>query len=651
MHTPMHIGSMSFHSVKSQVAAKDVIGCMHTQAWYNVVIEYEFAMDWFIYRVEVHITEREMGIAMKMEMNKKKKKKKKLPIGISDFRKVIEEDYYYVDKSLLIKELLDSGSETILLPRPRRFGKTLNLYMLRYFFEKTEEDIGKLFHDLAIWQQGKAYTDKQGQYPVIFLTFKDVKSRDWLECHTKLNRVISEEYQRHRYLLDCERLYADEKMEYMNIIKLTASKDTYENSLKKLSVYLERHYGRKAIILIDEYDSPIQEGYLHGYYDDVIAFMRNMLSGALKDNTSLEQSILTGILRVAKESIFSGLNNLEVGSLLKLEYSTHFGLLEQEVAAMLDYYEVGTDFAEVKTWYNGYVFGDTVIYNPWSIINYAKSWKNGLQPYWVNTSSNDLVRQIITRSGYKVKEELETLLRGGSIRKEVNDNVVFQEIESSSDLLWSFLLLSGYLKTVAKERNIRLYCDLEIPNREVMYLFEDIVLKWFQSNLEVDQYDLMLESLLVGDIESFGDIFKEIVLTTFSYFDTSGRHPEKVYHAFVLGILVRLRDTYEVKSNRESGHGRYDVMLIPKGIPEENQQSKHRLDSNRKGIIIEFKNVRAGETLETAADAALKQIVEKRYTSELEMRGIQKILLLGITFAGKEVLIKSQVGDAGSNFL
>lgn len=555
--------------------------------------------------------------------------KKKLPIGISDFREIIEENYYYVDKSLFIKELIDGGSKTVLFPRPRRFGKTLNLSMLRYFYEKAEYDTSGLFQQLAIWQQGDSYTRQQGQFPVIFLSFKDVKSGNWDKCREQLISVIRDEFLRHHNLLENGQLRPVEQKEYLAVLDLTASETVFEHSLRKLSLYLERHYGRKTVILIDEYDTPIQQGYMQGYYNEVIPFMRNLLSGALKDNTSLEKGVLTGILRIAKKSIFSGLNNLQVSSLLHPRFSQYFGLLEHEVEEMLQYYGADNKAEAVKSWYNGYVFGDSTVYNPWSIINYADNWQIGLQPYWVNTSSNDLVKQIIARSNPKVKEELETLLRGESIRKEINDNVVFGEIENNSESLWSFLLMSGYLKVQSKTlvEGITI-CDLVIPNKEVEGLYRQIVGEWFRQGAYGHQYEQMLQGLLDGDMDTFEPLFQEIVMNTFSYFDLSGKRPENVYHSFVLGLLVSIGDQYEVKSNRESGYGRYDVMLIPK-------------DQAKKGIIIEFKKVNETkkETLQEAVHQAMQQIERKKYEQELRLRGITNILKIAMAFQGKEVLM------------
>jgi hypothetical protein len=558
--------------------------------------------------------------------------KKKLPIGLSDFKRIIEDDYYYADKSLFIKEMIDSSSIVTLLPRPRRFGKTLNLSMLRYFFEKSPVANRALFEKLKIWRAGEEYTNKQGVYPVIYLTFKDVKNDRWELCFNKIKAAIGEEYERHNYLLDSSVLTPAEQEFFTKIVFKKAGPDEYELSLKNLSAYLERYHDCKVIILIDEYDAPIQNEFINGYYQEIINFMRNLLSGALKDNSNLEKGVLTGILRIAKESIFSGLNNLEVCSLLKTPYSDHFGLLETEVEEMLKYYEIESKSQEIKNWYNGYIFGENTIYNPWSIINYVKNWRDGFLPYWVNTSSNDLVKQIITRSGREVKEDLEILLKGENIRKAVDDNTVFGEIENDAETVWSFLLFSGYLKTVAMELIEGVsYYEMAIPNKEVKCLYNQIILGWFKQSIYNDRLQMMLKGLVTGDLETFELIFYEFVLKTFSYFDTGFEEPERVYHAFVLGLLVSLNDTYEVKSNRESGFGRYDVMLIPK-------------EAQGKGIVFEFKKVNRAkkETLDEAADAALYQIKQKKYEQELRDRGVKDLIKIGIAFEGKEILMKWQ---------
>lgn len=554
--------------------------------------------------------------------------KKRLPIGISDFRQVIEESYYYVDKSLMIKEIIDSGSNTILFPRPRRFGKTLNLSMLRYFYEKTDEPTDQLFTDLAIAQAGEHYRQQQGKYPVIFLSLKDVKCRDWETCYKLLRQIISKEFERHSYLLRSNVMSAGEKDEYSQIVNHSADPIFYETSLKQLSHWLHQYHGNRVVILIDEYDTPIHEGYLHGYYDEVVRFVRNFLSGGLKDNVSLEKGVLTGILRVAKESIFSGLNHIKVYSLLTAQFHQYFGLLEHEVETLLQDYGITCEMSDVKQWYNGYRFWDTVIYNPWSILNYADSHQDGLRPYWVNTSSNDVIRQILRESSGEIKEDLECLLRGESITKELDDNIVFGDVKHLPDALWSFLLFSGYVTAESVElRDGIIYGQLRIPNQEVASLYRQIVLSWMKPHDR--SHRLMLEALTAGEVADFQQIFTDLVRTSFSIFDASGQEAEKVYHAFVLGLLVRLQDDYQVKSNRESGYGRYDVMLIPH-------------DKKRLGIVFEFKKARDKETLTEAARAALQQIDDKQYESELQQLGVVRVLKLGIAFAGKQVHIEYQ---------
>jgi hypothetical protein len=553
---------------------------------------------------------------------------KKIPIGLSDFKEIITENYYYVDKSLFIKEIIDDGSKVILIPRPRRFGKTLNMSMLKYFFEKTDEDNNYLFNDLRI-KEHKHIMEKQGQYPVIYFTFKDEKYSTWERCVQGSKLLIRNEFKRHKYLLQSDILDEYEKKEFENILSGSAKNIVYEKGLNILSEYLYKYYNKKVVILIDEYDVPIQSGYMNGYYDEVIEFMRNFLSGGLKDNEHLEKGVLTGILRVAKESIFSGLNNLNVCTFVGNEYSKWFGFLENEVEGILSYYGIQYEMEEIKKWYNGYIFGENVIYNPWSILNFIKKQDRGLVPYWVNTSSNELVKTLITKGSKELKSELEDLIKDKAVTKQVNEDIVMGEIENGTENIWSFLLFSGYLKIINKQYSEDgLFCSLMIPNLEVKYLYKQIILSWFKNSINNDKFNLMLKSLVNGDVKIFSRILQEFVLSSVSYFDVSGDESEKVYHAFVLGMLVKLSDKYDVKSNRESGYGRYDVMIIPK-------------DTSKLGIIIEFKKVDKyeKENLQKAAEAAIKQIKEKKYNQELLDRGVKEIIKLGIAFQGKEVLV------------
>ncbi|PRX21219.1 PD-(D/E)XK nuclease superfamily protein [Orenia metallireducens] len=553
----------------------------------------------------------------------------KLPIGVSDFKEIIENDYYYVDKSLLIKDIIDDGSKVILLPRPRRFGKTLNLSMLSYFFEKGELDNSSLFEELSIQQAGEEYLQEQGKYPIIMITFKDIKEETWERTYIKLKQVVAREYKRHRYLLDSDLLDKYDKEQFHEIISLKAELPFYEDALRNLSEYLANYHQEKTIILIDEYDQPIQQGYLKGFYQEVMSFMRNILSGGLKDNPNLNKGVLTGILRVAKESIFSGLNNLLVSTLLDIPYDSYFGLLEEEVEEIFDYYNLTYKVEEIKSWYNGYKFGEKIVYNPWSIINCIYQ-QGELRPYWANTSGNELIKRLITESGSGVKKDLEHLLEGSSVKKEIDDNIIFSDLEKSNNTIWSFLLLSGYLKASKQERKLgHLYCELEIPNIEVEYIYRSIILDWFKENLRNEELEWMLKSLTEGDIETFTKIFKEIVESSFSYFDIGRGNSENFYHAFVLGLMVNLRGEYQVKSNRESGYGRYDVMLIP--------NNKEQL-----GIVMEFKKVGNSDSLEEGAKQALEQIKDRNYRSNLMEEGITEILEIGLAFQGKRVLVLSR---------
>lgn len=556
-------------------------------------------------------------------------KKRKLPVGLSDFKRVISDNYYYVDKSLFIQELIDQGAQALLIPRPRRFGKTLNLSMLRYFFEKTEEDHGALFHHLKIWQAGEEYTRHQGKYPIIFLTFKDVKESTWESALEKIKRLIQEEFARHHEVRSAGTLNKGGEEYFDSIAKLTASQGAYEDSLKKLCEYLAQYYGKQVVLLIDEYDTPIQAGYVNGYYSEVVGFMRNFLSGGLKDNMHLEKGVLTGIMRVAKESIFSGLNNLGVFTLLRNEFSDSFGLTEDETTQALNDFRLVQQQSEVKAWYDGYVFGDRVVYNPWSIINYLNSADKECRPYWVNTSDNAVIEQLLTRGGVELQADLESLINGEGIEKSIEDSIVFSEIAHSDDLLWSFLLFGGYLKYVGKRPlDTSWLYRLQIPNAEVRHVYERLVRRWFETRFENNKTQMMLQAFTRGEVKEFERYFRDLVLNVFSYHDF-GDESEKVYQAFTIGLLVWLGGQYEIKSNRESGYGRYDVMVIPR-------------DLTRVGYVIEFKKVDAyeNETPEIAVQKALLQIEEKKYTAELFARGIKTVKRLAVVFEGKQVWVK-----------
>jgi hypothetical protein len=553
---------------------------------------------------------------------------KHIPIGESDFKNLIEGNNYYVDKSLLIKEIIDDDSLVILLPRPRRFGKTLNMTMIRYFFEVSDEDRGDLFSGLAI-ENHPEIMKHAGRYPVIYITFKDFKYQNWEDALSKFKTLIAELYNHHHLALSVI-LNKTNEIIIQKILTLESDVATLGSSLKNLSHHLLSYYKTRPIILIDEYDTPLYAAWEHGYYTEMISFIRTLLGGCLKDNQYLEKAVLTGIMRIAKKSVFSDLNNLEVYTILDQNFSDKFGFLDDEVESLLRYYGIESKLPEVKEWYNGYRFGTYTIYNPWSILNYAKKGASGPEPYWVNTSSNTLIRNIIHQSDNVVKEDIQQLLSGQVIRKQIRNDFVLTDLDHSQTALYSFLLLSGYLTAVKVSNSLPAEYDLAIPNREVSYVYTEIISTWIEQFNVNGTYQKMLQDLTSGNIESFTDYFEAIVSSSFSYFDLSENKSENFYHAFVLGLFVSLRDMYELRSNRESGYGRYDLMLIPKN-----------LGKRKNGFVIEFKqtNKRRSETLNSAADGALLQIKEKEYARELINLGIPDIFLIGIAFEGKRVKI------------
>lgn len=559
--------------------------------------------------------------------------KRNIPIGISDFEEMIVGNYAYVDKTLFINELISGGIKVTLIPRPRRFGKTLNLTMLKAFFEKTEHSKKHLFDGLAVSKQPEIMAH-QGQSPVIFMTLKDVKHDTWEHCYAKIKKIIIAEYERHALAdpLFTEKLTVNERLVYDAIINQRGSDVDYEDSLLALTRSLHRCSGRKVVILIDEYDTVIHEAYLHGFYEKAIGFMRAFLGGGLKDSTCLERSVITGILRVAKESIFSGLNNLEVCSLLAPFYTDKFGFLEQEVQVLLNDFELAEKADAVKAWYDGYRSGSRLVYNPWSILEYLRL--NGtFGAHWVNTSQNNLIKKMIFGDLKQLRGELDALMLGTAIRKRIDENIIFSRLDRDTNALWTFLLFTGYLtfRNLTISETTGKTAELYIPNKEISSLFYTLVDEWLHDSIDLQNYQHMLQELVAGNIDQFKNLFAEFVLESLSTFDTSGKEPEKFYHALVLGMLLALQETHEIKSNRESGFGRYDVMIIPK-------------DSQKPGIIIEFKKVSRAqkETLETAAQAALAQIVAKQYAADLRSRGVEQVISLAIVFDGKDVLVQEE---------
>jgi hypothetical protein len=579
---------------------------------------------------------------------------KKIAVGESDFKKIISGNYYYVDKSLFIKEIIDRGETVILIPRPRRFGKTLNISMLKYFYDCCPEGLPlipdtltpdskpvtpgnnykSLFASLAIASAGREYLEKMGQHPVIFLTFKNIKESDWENCLDKIKSLIQEEYLKHDYLLSASWLKPAEQDYFKKIIDLKGTMGDYENSLKKLLIFLNRYYGQKAVILIDEYDAPVHAGFTHQYYKEIIGFMRNFLCGGLKDTGQyLEKGVLTGIMCIAQESIFSGLNNPGVFTLLSQEFNDKFGFTEKEIETMLTDFDVLDRYDEVQRWYNGYNFGGRIIYNPWSITNFLASTGKELKPYWINTSDNEIVENLMSKGGKELKEELEVLIRGETIEEAIDENIVLKDVDTDEDILWSFLLMGGYLKPTGKRRDAaasKMLYNLCIPNLEVRYTYTRIIQRYFSSKIENRKLEIMLKALVQGDIVLFEEMLQKVVTAVFSYHDLSGE-PEKVYHALVAGMLTWISNTHEIKSNRESGYGRYDIMIIPK-------------DVSQCGYVMEFKKTGKNESVKSAVKSALKQIEEKKYQAELVQRGIKKVKQLAVVFKGKQVTVK-EVGS------
>lgn len=547
-------------------------------------------------------------------------KARKLPLGISGFEKLIGEGYHYIDKTPFIKAVIDSPFEALLFPRPRRFGKTLNLNMLRCFFEKSDADRSGLFRSLAI-RNDSHFEDHQGKYPVIWLTFKDVKHSRWEGCIRGLTAAVQKAYSLHRYLLESDCLFAEEKAYFEKILSPEPEYTACETALSRLSEYLHRCNEEKVVILIDEYDTPIHAAHEGGYYKQLIEFIRNFLSGGLKDNPHLFKGVLTGILRVAKESVFSGLNNLGTYTLLDRDFNTAFGFTEAEVTDLLHEHDMDDRNADVSAWYNGYLFGGAVIYNPWSVLQYVQRRPVYPSPYWVNTADSEMIERLATRGGRIIREEIGQLLEGDPITKPVYDAVVMGDLESRDDLLWSFLLFSGYLKPV-EQLDFETW-KLQIPNREIRVVYRNLVRRWFDETVETNRLEEMIRALEKGDVGGFEEMLSLIVLRVMSCHDLAGE-PEKVYHALVAGMLVWMSDRYEIKSNRESGLGRFDLMLKPK-------------DRNRQGIIIEFKRVDERHTPEKTLEAAMAQIDAKRYAAELEEAGIREVLKIAIAFKGKQL--------------
>ena len=567
----------------------------------------------------------------------KTNKKRKLPIGVSDFKKIIQNDYYYFDKTKLIENILNEGSEVKLFTRPRRFGKTLNMSMLKYFFDvKDKEENRKLFEGLNISKS--EYFDKQGEFPVISISFKNYNKNDWENGFKSVKSIFSDIYAEFEYLM--EHLNKRDLKRFEDIW-LEKDEGDWEKSLLNLTRYLYNYYGKKVIILIDEYDQPIINSYIRGYYKEAIDFFKNFYGTVLKDNEYLEMSVMTGILRVAKENIFSGLNNIKIHSILNKRFTEYFGILENEVEDALKDFGMEYDLQDVQKWYNGYLFGDTKVYNPWSIINFLD--EEELGAYWVNTSGNQLIQLYLQRLKNEIFEDFSKLLNEESIFKFINESMTFDNLEANFEKnIWNLFFHSGYLTLAENYNKMKNNVSLKIPNKEILEMFSEMFIEVYFKRPYA--FFNMTNALEKGDMKNFKIELNKILLENVGIFDVSGTYKEQFYHGLMLGLVLKMRNEYEISSNGFAGKGRYDLLLKPKNIFD-----KFNKSDKKEGIIFEFKilNIteklsedKIKERLEKECEIALKQIDEKEYVSVLRNAGIERVLKIGVAFFGKEVEVK-----------
>ena len=557
-------------------------------------------------------------------MQSVKSPKLPLPIGISDYR-LASSSYYYIDKTMMIKDFIDERPMVSLFTRPRRFGKTLNMDMLRVFFEKTDADTSVYFKDKKIWACGEEYRAYQGKYPVIYVTFKDVKCENWESTYDLICQILRNEVQRHIELLDSNQITPYDKKYLEGVLDGSASEIDMAMLFMNLSRMLAAHYNKAPIIIIDEYDTPIQQGHTLGYYDKVIAFMRNLFSGGLKDNKHLSFGFLTGILRVAKESIFSGLNNLVINSVLDNKYSAYFGFTPDEVREIAAYYGVSQKYDEICEWYDGYRFGNSEIFNPWSVINY---FNNECKPkaFWLSTGSNDIIGEIIAQADQDIYDKLTSLLSGNTIVSYIDTSVIYPQIKQNPSAIYSFLLVAGYLNAVKVESSygVDFMCELALPNKEISFVYNKEILQKLNHIIPQSMAISIQEAIYSGDSKRIQALIHSLLLQSASSFDTAG---ENFYHGFMLGLCAMLSNSYTT-SNRESGEGRYDLQMMP-------------VDRKLPGILIELKaekNCTEGE-LKKLSEAALQQIKDKKYDTEMVNRGVKTIYKYGVAFSGKNVQV------------
>lgn len=555
---------------------------------------------------------------------------KKIPIGIEDFAEIIRRNCYFVDKTLMIRDILDSGAMVTLFTRPRRFGKTLNMSMLQRFFEKTGNDNSYLFEGLNITRAGEQYLAHMGQYPVINISLKSMKQPDFETAYATYKDIIKDEFSRHKAMVyKANVLDSEETERYESFLKIDADYSAYNKAIGFLSKCLCKAYNKNVIILIDEYDVPLENSYFKGFYDKMIDLLRSVFESALKTNSSLEFAVLTGCLRISKESIFTGLNNLKVNSIMTNDFSEYFGFTESEVNELTKAYGLEDRISEMRLWYDGYLFGNTGIYNPWSVLQYISSARSGEQiscmPYWSNTSSNSIIYKLIRESGEETREMVEELMNGGSVTVPIYEDTVYADIDVNSDHIWSFLLFTGYLKQINAElRESMVYLTMVIPNVEVRSIYKRTILQWFKEKTVADSRSELFNALISEDIETIEDTICDWLDETISFHDEQ----ENYYHGFLTGLLSGFKG-YTLKSNRESGDGRPDLMLL--------ERRRHKL-----AVIIEIKATKEFTKLDYWCDEALKQIEDNRYETELINDGYQKIIKYGIAFCKKSCMVKKR---------
>lgn len=557
---------------------------------------------------------------------------KPIPIGIEFYKDMVDGGYYYVDKTLLIRDFLKQGSKVTLFTRPRRFGKTLAQSTLQTFFENEVKPDGSTVDNSAyfagkkIMDAGEEYTRHMGRYPLIFLTLKSAKQPTYQMAYDFLVNGIMAEYERHRYLLQGDALSAKQKERYIAIMDRNAEPSEYAGALQFLSACLEQYHGEKTIILIDEYDVPLENAFYSGFYEEMVGFIRSLFESALKTNNSLNFAVVTGCLRISKESIFTGLNNFDIISILDDSYAEYFGFVSEEVEAMLGYYGIIDRMEEAKLWYNGYSFGETEVYNPWSVINYVRDivQKNSEfpKPYWSNTSSNSIIKDLVEQADQNTKKEIEQLIAGGSIEKQVHEEITYGDIYQTRDNLWNFLFFTGYLKEVGRRFDSEsIYLTLQIPNREIRYIYNNTIRLWFQQMVESEDYSELYTAIVNGDTQRFEMLIKKRLKESISFMD----HAENFYHGFLLGLLTGMKDYCSI-SNRESGNGRYDIALEPN-------------DMEFPVIILELKVTAKFGEMEEKCREALQQIDEKQYDAEFVETGYPHIMKYGVCFCKKNCRI------------